>query len=115
MELTQVSVLVRAKVEQPSHSRVLDLHEGGPVAAAAAENPGPGRTESGQDRSGGDRPPLGSSSPVQGDIEVVHQIGRAQAGVLNPDQVADSPPPLPTVRRGSRIKHQTDFYQAGVE
>ena len=56
--MTQVSVLVRAKVEQPSHSRVLDLHEGGPVAAA--ENPGPGRTDSGQDRSGGDNPPLGS-------------------------------------------------------
>ena len=34
----------RAAESQPSHSRVLDLREGGPVAAAAAaaaENPGP--------------------------------------------------------------------------
>ena len=58
---------------------------------------------------------LVSSSPMQGDIEGVNRVGRAQAGVLNPDQVSDSPPPLPMVHRGTRIKHQTDFYKAGVD
>ena len=52
---------------------------------------------------------------MQGDIEGVNRVGRAQSGVPNPDQVSDSPPPLPMVRRGIRIKHQTDFYKTGVD
>ena len=54
----------------PSHSRVMCLFEGGPAAAAATGSPGPRGT--GRYRSGVDSPQLGSSSPVQGDIEGVH-------------------------------------------
>ena len=107
--------IVRA---DPGHSRVLGLPEGGPAAAAATGSPGPGGSRQlpeSRDRSGFDRPPLGSSSPLQGDIEGVHRVGQAQAEVLYPDQVADSPPPPPTVRRGTRVKNPTNFYQAGLD
>ena len=55
--------IVRA---DPGHSRVLVLPEGGPAAAAATGSPGPGGSRQlpeSRDRSGFDRPSLGSSSP----------------------------------------------------
>ena len=48
---------------------------------------------------------LGSSSPVQADGV---PVGPEQV----PDQLAEVP--LPTVRRGSRIKQPVKFYHAGL-
>ena len=90
----------------PGYSRELDSEGGRP--AAATETPGcggPRRLDS-RDRSGLNQPLLGNSSHVQGD-----PVGQAQADVHGPVQAAESP--LPTVRRGTRIKQQTNYYQAG--
>ena len=90
----------------PGYSRELDSEGGRP--AAATETPGRGgpRRLDSRDRSGLNQPLLGSSSHVQGD-----PVGQAQADVHGPVQAAECPPP--TVRRGTRIKQPTNFYQAG--
>ena len=96
----------------PGHTRVLGLPEGG----SSSGSPGPGGSRQlpeSRDRSGLARPSLGSLSPLQEGCEGVHRVGqRAEAEVLCPVQVADSPP---TVRKGTRIRHKTDIYQAGLD
>ena len=74
--------------------------------AAAGVTPGRGgpRRLDGQDRSDSSQQLLGSSSPVQADGV---PVGAEQV----PDQFAEVP--LPTVRRGSRIRQPVKFYQAG--
>ena len=74
--------------------------------AAVGDTPGRGgpRRLDGQDRSDSSQQLLGSSSPVQADGV---PVGPEQV----PDQLAEVP--LPTVRRGSRIKQPVKFYQAG--
>ena len=102
----------------PGYSRVLGP-EGGPAAAATGTSGLGGSRQllDSRDRSGLSHPPLGSSSPVQGDVEGVHrdQVGQTQAEVLVPVQTADCPCQPPTVRQGTRIKHPTYFYQAGLD
>ena len=85
-------------------SRELGSEVGRP--AAVGDTPGCGglRRPDGQDRSDSSQQLLGSSSPVQADGV---PVGAEQV----PDQFAEVP--LPTVRRGSRIKQPVKFYQAG--
>ena len=85
-------------------SRELGSEVGRPAAAGDTPGRGGPRRLDGQDRSDSSQQLLGSSSPVQADGV---PVGPEQV----PDQLAEVP--LPTVRRGSRIKQPVKFYQAG--
>ena len=89
------------------YSRELDSEGGRPAAAVDTPGRGGPRRLDGQDRSDSSQQLLGSSSPVQGDRVHGDPVGPEQV----PDQLAEVP--LPTVRRGSRIKQPVKFYQAG--
>ena len=90
-----------------SCSRELDSEGGRPAAAVDTPGRGGSRRLDGQDRSDSSQQLLGSSSPVQGDRVHGDQVRPEQV----PVQIAEASPP--TVRRGSRIKQPTNFYQAG--
>ena len=89
-------------------SHELDSEGGHPGAAVDTPGRGGPRRLDGQDRADSSQQLLGSSSPVQGDIVHGDPVGPEQV----PVQIVEGSPP--TVRRGSRIKQPTNFYQAGV-
>ena len=93
----------------PSHTRVLGLPGGG---SSPGSPRGSSHLPEGRDRSGSGCPPLGSLSPLQEGGGGVPRVGQCEAETQNPDQVAQSPPP---VRRGTRVRNKTDIYQAGLD